>query len=416
MRVDLKPGRDFAPRAGHPWIFSGAIARIEDGAAAGAIADVYGADGRLLGRGTWSPKTSIAIRMLTRGDEPVDAAFVRRRLAAALRWRESVRGSNAARLVNGEGDRLPGVVVDRYGDFLVAQFLTAGAERLKPWVIEALEALCAPRGIFERSEGNVRRAEGLAPSTGVLAGAEPPPDVIIEESGRRHRVDVRGGQKTGFFLDQRPNRDLVAMLADGRRVLNLFAYTGAFAIAAAQGGAAHVTSVESSAAAILHAEESWFLNGYDPDRGTFVRDDVFTFLRGDLPSFDLVILDPPPFARRRTEHDRALAGYKDVNLQAFRQTDRDALVMTFSCSQHVDADAFHDAVTAAAADAKRECQLLARLGPGLDHPQALAHAQGRYLKGLLLRVTEVYADARATTEARRETPDAAPVRRHHATP
>src|SRR6266481_627900 len=416
MRVDLKPGRDFALRAGHPWIFSGAIARIEDTDGAGAIADVYGADGRLLGRGTWHPKTSIALRMLTRGDEPVDATFIRGRLAAALRWRESMRGSNASRLVNGEGDRLPGVVIDRYDDFLVAQFLTAGAERLKPWIVEGLEELCAPRGIFERSEGNVRRAEGLAPSTGVLAGAEPPPDVIIEESGRRHRVDVRGGQKTGFFLDQRPNRDLVATLAGGRRVLNLFAYTGAFAIAAAQGGAAHVTSVESSPAAVLHAEESWFLNGYDPERASFVRDDVFTFLRGDLPSFDLVILDPPPFARRRTEHDRALAGYKDVNLQALRHTERDSLVMTFSCSQHVDAEAFHDAVAAAAADAGRECQLLARLGPGLDHPQALAHAQGRYLKGLLLRVTDVYpgAHGRAIVDARAHAADPATARRRYA--
>ncbi len=418
MRVDLKPGRDFALRAGHPWIFSGAIARVEDADGPGAIADVYAADGRLLGRGTWHPKTSIAVRMLTRGAEPVDAALVRGRLASALRWRQSVRGSDAWRLVNGEGDRLPGVVVDRYGDFLVAQFLTAGAERLKPWVIEGLEALCAPRGIFERSEGNVRRAEGLAPSTGVLAGAEPPADVVIEESGRRHRVDVRGGQKTGFFLDQRPNRDLIATLAAGRRVLNLFAYTGAFAIAAAQGGAEHVTSVESSAAAILHAEESWFLNGYDPERASFVRDDVFTFLRGDLPSFDLVILDPPPFARRRLDHDRALAGYKDVNLQAFRHTERDALVMTFSCSQHVEAEAFHDAVAAAAADAGRECQLLARLGPGLDHPQALAQAQGRYLKGLLLRVIDVYpaAHVRTTTDARTHTTDASFVRRQHAAP
>jgi 23S rRNA (cytosine1962-C5)-methyltransferase len=390
MRIVLKPGRDFAVRAGHPWIFSGAVDRVVDAETPGAIAEVVGADGRLVGRGTWNPKTSIAVRMLARGDEPIDAAFVRRRLEAALRWRRSsLRGSDAWRLVNGEGDYLPGVVVDRYGDFLVAQFLTAGAERLKAWVVEGLEATCAPRGIFERSEGNVRVAEGLGRVTGVLAGAEPPAAVVIEESGRRHRVDVRGGQKTGFFLDQRPNRDLVAALAGDRRVLNLFAYTGAFAIAAAQGGAAHVTSVESSAAAVAQAEESWALNGGTAERATFVRADVFAYLRGDVPPVDMAIVDPPPFARRRADRERALAGYKEVNLQTLRRAAPEALLMTFSCSQHVDADAFEGAVAAAAADAGRACQLVARLGPGLDHPQALAHGEGRYLKGLLLRVTGV---------------------------
>jgi 23S rRNA (cytosine1962-C5)-methyltransferase len=395
MRIVLKPGRDFAVRAGHPWIFSGAIASVDDAATPGAVGEVHGADGRLLGRGSWNPKTSIAVRMLTRGEEPVDAAFVYRRLETALRWRSALRGSDAWRLVNGEGDQLPGVVVDRYGDVLVAQFLTAGAEHLKPWVVAGLEALCAPRGIFERSEGNVRRAEGLAASTGVLAGAAPPADVVIEESGRRYHVDVHRGQKTGFFLDQRPNRDLVATLAAERRVLNLFAYTGAFAIAAAQGGAAHVTSVENSAAALVHAEENWSLNGYAPERASFVRADVFEYLRGDRRPVDLIVVDPPPFARRRVDRDRALAGYKEVNLQAFRHTAPEALLMTFSCSQHVDADAFHGAVSAAAADAGRECQLVARLGPGLDHPQGLAHPEGRYLKGLLVRVTGIIAAAHA---------------------
>jgi 23S rRNA (cytosine1962-C5)-methyltransferase len=386
MRVVLKPGRDYAVRAGHPWVFSGAIADVEDAAPPGAVAEVYGADRRLLGRGTWNPKTSIAVRMLTRGPEDVDAGLVHRRLASALALRALVRGTDAMRLVNGEGDRLPGVVVDRYGDFLVCQLLTAGAETLKPWIVEALGALAPSRGLFERSEGNVRTAEGLARATGVLAGEAPPPTLAITESGRRYLVDIRGGQKTGFFLDQRANRDLVAALATGRRVLNLFAYSGAFTIAAGQGGAVAVTSVESSPTALALAEAAWRENGLPAGVATFTRADVFRYLHAEVSPADLVVVDPPPFARRRGDRERALAGYKDVNLRVLRAAAADALIVTFSCSQHVAADDFTAAVAAAAADAGRACQVLGRLGPAFDHPQALAHPEGRYLKGLLLRV------------------------------
>jgi len=386
MRVILKPGRDWAVRNGHPWVYSGAVAAVQGEGGPGAVAEVASAEGRLLGRGTWNPHTSIAVRMLTRGAEPVDAALVRRRLESALRLRALVRDADAARLVHGEGDALPGLVVDRYADFLVCQFLTAGAEAMKPLVVDLVTELLAPRGVFERSEGSVRTAEGLARSTGVLAGEDPPPDLVIAEGGRRYLVDIRGGQKTGFFLDQRANRDLVETLAAGRRVLNLFAYTGAFAIAAARGGAAHVVSVDSSASALVTAEAAWRMNGLPAERGAFTRADVFAYLRADVAPADLVILDPPPFARRRADRERALAGYKEINLRALRACAPEALLMTFSCSQHVESEAFTAAVAAAAADAGRDCQLLARLGPGLDHPQALTHPEGRYLKGLLLRL------------------------------
>ena len=386
MRVTLKPGRDFSVRAGHPWIFSGAIAATEGDTVAGSVAEVCAADGRVLGFGTWSPGNSIAIRMLTRGARTIDADLVRARLTEALSLRALVTGTDAMRLVNGEGDRFPGLVVDRYGDFAVCQFITAGAEALKPFVVDTLRALLPLRGIYERSEGNVRNAEGLPRTCGVLAGEEPPAEIVITESGRRHVVDVRGGQKTGFFLDQRPNRDLTVGLAAGRRVLNLFAYSGGFSIAAARGGAVHVTSVDSSAVALTQAEAAWRQNGLPEESGTFVRADVFEYLRGDLPPADLVILDPPPFARRRTDRERARAGYKDVNLRALRTAAPGALLMTFSCSQHVEAGEWEGAVAAAAMDAGRWCQVLSRLGPGIDHPQALAHPEGRYLKGLLLRV------------------------------
>ncbi len=386
MRVRLKPGRDFSVRAGHPWIFSGAIARVDGDAVAGAVAEVVASDGRVLGCGTWNPGQSIAVRMVTRGAQPIDAPLVRERIADALALRRLVAGTDALRLVNGEGDRLPGLVVDRYADFLVCQFITAGADALKPMVVDALVELVAPRGIWERSEGSVRTAEGLPRTCGPLAGEEPPDEITITESGRLHVVDVRGGQKTGFFLDQRPNRDLTATIASGRRVLNLFAYTGGFSVAAARGGATHVVSVDSSAAALVHAEAAWRLNGLAPEAAAFVRADVFEYLRGEVPSSDLVILDPPPFARRRGDRERARAGYKDVNLRALRAAAPGGLVLTFSCSQHVAAGDWEDAVAAAAADAGRWCRVLARLGPGIDHPQALAHPEGRYLKGLLLRI------------------------------
>lgn len=386
MRVVLKPGRDFSVRAGHPWVFSGAIARTEDDGAPGCAVEVRAADGRVLGWGTWNPATSIAVRMMTRGPRPIDASLIRERIARAVALRALVPGTNALRLVNGEGDGVPGLVVDRYADFAVCQFLTAGADAAKSEVVAALAAEVPLRGIFERSEGNVRTAEGLPRLVGVLHGEEPPPEIEIDENGRRHVVDVRGGQKTGFFLDQRPNRDLVAGLAAGRRVLNLFAYSGGFSIAAARGGATHVVSVDSSAAALAQAETAWRLNALDPDAASFVRADVFEYLRDAAAPADLVVLDPPPFARRRTDRDRARTGYKDVNLRALRVAAPGALLLTFSCSQHVDAGDWEASVVAAAADAGRSCQLLTRLGPGIDHPQALAHAEGRYLKGLLLRV------------------------------
>jgi 23S rRNA (cytosine1962-C5)-methyltransferase len=388
VRIVLKAGRDFSVRAGHPWVFSGAIARVEGDGAPGCGAEVRAADGRVLGWGTWNSATSIAVRMMTRGARPIDDSLVRERIARALALRALVVGTDAVRLVNGEGDGFPGLVVDRYADFAVCQFLTAGADALRDEVVAALVASTDLRGIFERSEGNVRTAEGLARRVGVLHGEEPPAEIAITESGRRHVVDVRGGQKTGFFLDQRPNRDVVAGLAAGRRVLNLFSYSGGFSIAAARGGAAHVVSVDSSAPALALGEAAWASNGLDAAVGSFIRADVFAYLRdaGDLPAPDLVVLDPPPFARRRTDRERARAGYKDVNLRALRVAAPDALVMTFSCSQHVAVDEWESAVAAAAMDAGRTCQSLARLGPGIDHPQALAHPEGRYLKGLLLRV------------------------------
>ncbi len=385
-RVVLKPGREAPVRGGHPWIFSGAIGSGLEGAAPGDPVRVMAANGRFVAAGYVNPRTTIAVRVLTLDDEGVDARLVGRRLDEALALRRAAlpAGLDAYRIVNGEGDRLPGVIVDRYGDFLVCQFLTAGAAQLAPAVVGGLVERLAPRGVFERSEGGVRSEEGLAGARGVLAGEEPPALFEIVEDGARFLVDLAHGQKTGFFLDQRESRRRVRVLAAGKRVLNAFAYTGALAVAAGLGGATEVISVDTSRPALAIAEQAWLLNGLAPASGTFVVGDVFDFLRSAPPNLDLIVLDPPPFVRRRRDLDSGLRGYKDVNLQAMRRLAPGGWLLTASCSQHLPRPAFHEVVRAAAADAGRALTLVAEWGHPPDHPIALAHPEGEYLKVLLL--------------------------------
>jgi 23S rRNA (cytosine1962-C5)-methyltransferase len=386
-RLVLKPGRDAPVRAGHPWIYSGAVASGLEEAEPGEPVAVYTAGGGFLAAGYANPRTPIAVRVLTLDDEPVDARLVGRRLDDALALRRATlpRELVAYRVVNGEGDRLPGVVVDRYADFLVCQFLTAGAARLAPHLLEALRERLAPRGVFERSEGGVRREEGLPDARGPLAGEPPPARVAIEEAGAVFLVDVLHGQKTGFFLDQRESRARVRALAAGRRVLNAFAYTGAFAVAAVLGGATDVLSVDSSKPALALADETRAANGIDPGVWRVAVADVFDFLRTLPERFELIVLDPPPFVRRRRDLESGLRGYKDVNLQAFRRLAPGGWLLTASCSQHLGRQAFREVVAAAAADAGRVATVVAAAGHPPDHPVALAHPEGEYLKVLLVR-------------------------------
>jgi len=386
-RVTLQPGRERPVRAGHPWIFSRAIASGLEGAEPGEPVEVRSAGGAFVAAGYGNPKTTIAIRVLTLEEEPVDARLVRRRVDEALALRRATLPAalTAHRVLNGEGDRLAGVVADRYGDFVVCQFLTAGAARLAPAVVEALQETLAPAGIYERSEGGVRAEEGIPGARGLLAGIEPPPRIVIDENGARYLVDVLHGQKTGFFLDQREGRARVRALATGRRVLNTFAYTGGFAIAAGLGGATKVVSVESSRPALELADAAWGENRLDPAVAEFVQADVFEYLHGTRDRFDLVVLDPPPFVRRRRDVEAGLRGYRDVNLQAFRHLAPGGWLFTSSCSQHLSRAAFREVVAAAAADAGRQPVIVAELGHPPDHPVAAAHPEGEYLKSLVLR-------------------------------
>ena len=386
-RVTLQPGRERPVRAGHPWIFSRAIAAGLEDVEPGEPVEVRSAGGAFVAAGYANPKTTIAVRVLTLEEEEVGPRLVRRRIDEALALRRATLPPElgAHRIVNGEGDRLPGVVADRYGEFVVCQFLTAGAARLAPAVVEALQQTLAPAGIYERSEGGVRAEEGIPGARGVLAGAEPPARLVIDENGARYLVDVLHGQKTGFFLDQREGRARVRALAAGRQVLNTFAYTGGFAVAAGLGGAARVVSVESSRAALELADAAWTANGLDPAAAEFVQADVFEYLHGTRSRFDLVVLDPPPFVRRRRDVDAGLRGYRDVNLQAFRHLAPGGWLFTSSCSQHLSRAAFRDVVAAAAADAGRQPVIIAELGHPPDHPVAIAHPEGEYLKSFVLR-------------------------------
>ena len=391
--VRLKPGKEKPVRRGHPWVFSGAIAMVDGSPAPGDVVEVRDARDGWLARGYYNPRSQIVVRLLTWvQDEPVDDAFWRRRLGEASARRAALASdprTSAYRLIYAESDRLPGLVVDRYDDWLVVQFLTLGVETRRGSLMSALRDLFSPRGIVDRSNVAVRKQEGLPVQAGAEWGEPPPPDLVILENALRFPAELKGGQKTGFYLDQRENRRIVASHAAGRRVLNAFSFTGAFGVYALAAGAVHVTNLDSSVEALEGAEAALRLNGYDPDtQADAVAGDVFQVLRDWRDagrSFDLIILDPPKFARNRGDLPGALRGYKDINMQALRLLAPGGILATFSCSGLVDNDLFQKVVFGASADVGRDAQIIARLGQGPDHPILLSFPEGEYLKGLLCR-------------------------------
>lgn len=392
-QINLKPGREHTLCRGHPWVFATSIAREPAGLAPGAVVDVLDATGGWLARGAYSPASQIRVRAWTwqRG-EAVDGAFFRRRLAAALRLREALGlndGAGACRVLNGEGDGLPGVVLDRYGPFLVAQFLSAGAEFFRDEIARAALERTGCRGIYERSDVDVRAKEGLPQRAGPLVGEEPPAEIEIREGSLRLLVDVRQGHKTGLYLDQRDNRAAVAPFAKGARVLNVFCYTGGFGLAAGVGGAAQVTQVDQSAPALELARRNAALNNLGPQVIEHVQADAFQQLRqwrDENRRFDLVVLDPPKFAASAAQLESARRGYKDINLLGLRLLAPGGTLFTFSCSGHMQPEMFRETVADAAADARVQVQVLKQLGQAPDHPYGLQYPEGFYLKGLALRV------------------------------
>jgi 23S rRNA (cytosine1962-C5)-methyltransferase len=389
--IVLKEGREKSLRLRHPWIFSGAIERVDGAPESGGTVAVVAADGLWLAHAAWSPKSQISARVWSfAAADSIDDAFFARAVGRAAAARAPLLDAEhtGARLIHGESDGLPGVIADRYGDVVVLQCASAGAERWRTAIAAALAALPGVGCVFERSDAEVRTLEGLPPRIGVVNGILPPV-VVIREDGLTYRVDPVAGQKTGFYLDQRDNRHVVRELARDRRVLNAFCYSGGFTLAALAGGARDVTSVDSSADALALGRENIALNPLlAASRNRWLEADVFTDLRrmrNEGAAFDMIVLDPPKFAPTAAHAQRAARAYKDINLLALKLLAPGGLLATFSCSGGITADFFQKIVAGAALDAGADAQILRRLGASADHPVALGFPEGDYLKGLLVR-------------------------------
>jgi 23S rRNA (cytosine1962-C5)-methyltransferase len=390
----LRPGRERSLERTHPWILSGSVAGVDGDPQPGDTLEVVGSARQWLARAAYSPASQIRGRVWTFArDETVDAAFFRRRLTAALEYRSQLglwgEGDTALRLVNAESDGLPGVVIDRYAQVLVGQFLTPGAEAWKQALAELAIELTGCASFYERSDTSAREREGLEAATGLLRGEEPPPRLTIREASLQYLVDIRQGHKTGFYLDQRENRRLVAKASAGKDVLNAFCYSGSFGIAALAAGAKSVLQVDLSAEALELARANAELNGFPETRCQCLRGDVFEELRrlrDRRASFDVVVLDPPKFADTRAQLDRACRGYKDINLLAFKLLRPGGRLFTCSCSGAMSPELFRTVVAEAASDAGREAVVLRELSQAPDHPRLLRVPETHYLKGLEVEV------------------------------
>lgn len=384
----LKPEREKSLLRRHPWIFSGAVDKVTGSPRPGETVEVRDAHGNWLARAAYSPVSQIRARVWTFDpEEPVDADFFRRKIQSALNRRDAPglkQASDAIRLVHAESDGLPGLVVDRYGEILVLQSLTAGCEFWRETLADLLLEQTGAAAVYERSDADVRELEGLPPRNGLLRGANLEPRITIAEYGLKFLVNIETGHKTGFYLDQRANRKRVGELAQGRDVLNCFCYTGGFSIHAAAGGAQSVLSVDTSGEALALGRENAALNG---TRLEWLEADVFTALRkfrDQNRSWDLIILDPPKFAPTAAQAEKAARGYKDINRLAFKLLRPGGILVTFSCSGGIDAALFQKIVASAALDAGVEAQIVEYLTQGPDHPVSIHFPEGAYLKGLVL--------------------------------
>lgn len=390
----LQPGRERSLFRRHPWIFAGSVERLEGRARAGDTVTVVSAEGKALARAAWSPASQIRARVWSFDPEAaIDHAFFKRAVAAAVARRAGIpalRGQDGVRLIHGESDGLPGVIADRYGAVVVLQLTSAGADKWREAIVAGLVQATGCSAVYERSDSEVRGLEGLEARTGCVHGALPAGALTIVENGVRMEVDVEGGHKTGFYLDQRDNRLLTGQLAAGREVLNCFCYTGGFSLQALAGGARAVLSIDSSGPALASAQRNLALNPQlDGGRAEWREDDVFKALRAlkeEGRRFDLIVLDPPKFAPSAAHAERAARAYKDINLFGFRLLNPGGILMTYSCSGGVGLELFQKIVAGAAIDAGVDARVIYRLAAAPDHPIGLAVPEGEYLKGLACQI------------------------------
>ena len=387
-RVVLKPNRKPRVEAGHPWVFANEIESVQGSYTGGDIVEVANQNGHLIGKGYINDASTITVRLLTYRDEEIDKEFFRRRIEKAIHYREmAVKDTDAYRLINAEADYLPALIVDKYADYLVVQLLSLGIERWKETIVELLIELVQPKGIYERSDVPVRRREGLEEKKGFLTDPFDT-EIIVVMNGLRLGVDLAHGQKTGLFLDQRENYRVLQNFSIGRKVLNCFSYTGGFGLFALHYGAEEVLHIDSSERALEGASANSERNDFTM-RSAFREGNAFDELRGLLAGgrrFDMVVLDPPAFVKNRKTLHSALGGYKEINLRAIRLLEHGGILVTCSCSHHLNREEFDEMLRSAAHDAKRRVRLIKALGGASDHPVLIAAKETDYLKCSILEV------------------------------
>lgn len=387
-RLFLAKGREKSLLRRHPWVFSGAVTRVEGKANSGDTIDIVDSQGKWLARGAYSPSSQIRARVWTfRQDEDIDIEFFVRRLQQAQSWRNWIAkrdGLDGYRLIAGESDGLPGITIDRFQNFLVLQLLSAGAEYQRAPLLAALQKCYPECAIWDRSDVAVRKKEGLELTQGHVIGAEPPALLPIQEHGMSLLVDIKQGHKTGFYLDQRDSRLAARKYAEGRKVLNCFSYTGAFAVSALMGGCEKVTNVDTSQDALDIARQNVELNNLDLSKAEFVREDVFQLLRKyrtEGVQFDMIVMDPPKFVENKSQLASACRGYKDINMLALQLLRPGGILLSFSCSGLLPTELFQKILADAALDANREIQFVEQFRQAADHPVIGSYPEGLYLKG-----------------------------------
>ena len=393
-KIILHETREKSLKRRHPWIFSKAVREVVNPPENGADIDIYAADGSFLARASYSPNSQIRARVWSfNAEEKIDQQFFERKIREAAEARTLMleeTGMSACRLVDAESDGLPGLIIDRYNNFLVLEVLSAGAEYHLKDITSALRNIYPDDNIYERSDVEVRTKEGLESRKGVIYGEEPPEELAIKENGGMQiLVNIKEGHKTGYYLDQRDNRAALSKYCKGKSVLNCFSYTGGFSLYALRGRAKSVANVDVSQKALDIAKKNIVLNHLDPGRVKFIREDVFAFLRKEKRAghtYDVIVLDPPKFAESKSQLDKACRGYKDINMIAASIINPGGYLMTYSCSGHMTLDLFQKVVADALLDAGRDGQIVEFLTQASDHPVALPYPEALYLKGLVVRI------------------------------